>query len=181
MAGKSSGKLNVTRKSDTEIVLSRVFDAPRRLVFEAMTKPEYVRRWWCCMDGYTMPVCEIDFRVGGKWRYVMVGADGSEVAFNGEYREIVVPERIVQTEIFEPFPDHPSLCTMTLEERDGKTYYQTLVVHDTKESCDAHLASGMEFGANIALDRLEEVAQSLTGTNPGTEATAARSPAPART
>jgi uncharacterized protein YndB with AHSA1/START domain len=161
MAGKSSGKLKVTLPSDTEILLSRVFDAPRHLVFETMTKPEYVRRWWCCMDGYTMPVCEIDFRVGGKWRYVMVATDGSEVGFNGEYKEIVPAQRIVQTEIFEPFPDSPSLCTMTLEERDGKTYYQTLVKHTSKEARDMHVQSGMEVGAGIALDRLEEIAQSL--------------------
>lgn len=161
MAGKSSGKLKVTLPSDTEILLSRVFDAPRHLVWETMTKPEYVRRWWCCMDGYTMPVCEMDFRVGGKWRYVMVGADGNEAGFNGEYKEIVPRERIVQTEIFEPFPDSPSLCTMTLEERDGKTYYQTLVKHTSQHARDMHVQSGMEVGANIAFDRLEEVAQSL--------------------
>ena len=161
MAGKSSGKLKVTLPSDTEILLSRVFDAPRHLVFETMTKPEYVRRWWCCMDGYTMPVCEIDFRVGGKWRYVMVGTDGNEVGFHGEYKEIVPAQRIVQTEIFEPFPDSPSLCTMTLEERDGKTYYQTLVKHTSKEARDMHVQSGMEVGAGIALDRLEGIAQSL--------------------
>jgi uncharacterized protein YndB with AHSA1/START domain len=161
MAGKSSGKLKVTLPSDTEILLSRVFDAPRHLVFETMTKPEYVRRWWGCMEGYTMPVCEIDFRVGGKWRYVMIGSDGNEIGFHGEYREIVPAQRIVQTEIFEPFPDSPSLCTMTLEERDGKTYYQTLVQHTSKEARDMHVQSGMEVGAGISLDRLEEVAQSL--------------------
>jgi uncharacterized protein YndB with AHSA1/START domain len=177
MAGTSSGKLKVTRTSDTTFVMSRVFDAPRHLVFETMTKPEYVRRWWCCMEGFTMPVCEIDLRVGGKWRYVMVGADGSEVAFNGEYREIDPPKRIVATEIFEPFPDHPPLTTMTLEERDGKTYYQTVVEHDSRESCDAHLASGMEVGANIALDRLEEVARGLT-TTAAAGSTATGSPAP---
>ena len=161
MAGTSSGKLKVTLPSDTELLLSRVFDAPRHLVWETMTTPEYVRRWWCCMDGYTMPVCEMDFRVGGKWRYVMVGADGNEAGFHGEYKEITPRERIVQTEIFEPFPDSPSLCTMTLEERDGKTYYQTLVQHTSKEARDMHVQSGMEVGANIAFDRLEQVAQSL--------------------
>src|SRR5688500_3222185 len=150
MVGKSNGKLKVTRTSDTTFTMQRVFDAPRTLVFETMTTPEYVKRWWCCMEGYTMPVCEIDLRVGGKWRYVMVGPEG-EVGLHGEYREIDAPARIVQTEIFDPFPDHPSLGTMTLEERDGKTHYQTVIVHDSKESCDAHLSSGMEVGANIAL------------------------------
>ena len=163
MVGKSSGKLNVSLPSDKEILMTRVFDAPRHLVWEAMTKPEYVRRWWCCMDGFKMTVCEIDLRVGGKYRYVMVGPDGNEVGFRGEYREIVAPERVVHTEIFEPFPDSPSLVTMTLEERDGKTHYQTLVLHDTKEARDMHVNSGMEVGANMALDRLEEIARSLGG------------------
>src|SRR5688572_32244432 len=104
MVGKSNGKLKVTRTSDTTFTMQRVFDAPRTLVFETMTTPEYVKRWWCCMEGYTMPVCEIDLRVGGKWRYVMVGPEG-EVGFHGEYREIDAPARIVQTEIFEPFPE----------------------------------------------------------------------------
>jgi uncharacterized protein YndB with AHSA1/START domain len=152
--------------------MSRVFDAPRRLVFEVMTKPEYVRRWWCCMEGFRMTVCEIDLRVGGKYRYAMVGPDGNELAFRGEYHEIVAPERTVQTEIFEPFPDSPTHVTMTLEERDGKTHYQLLIVHRTKEARDAHVSSGMEFGANLALDRLEEVVRSLGATS-GAHASAA--------
>jgi len=168
MATKSSGKLTVTLPSDKEILMSRVFDAPRQLVWEAMSRPEYVRRWWCCMDGFTMPVCEIDFRVGGKYRFVTKGDDGSEFGFNGEYKEIVVPERVVHSEIFEPFPDSPSLVTMTLEERGDKTFYQTRVVHTTKEARDMHVQSGMEVGANIALDRLEEIARSL---RPGAPAT----------
>jgi uncharacterized protein YndB with AHSA1/START domain len=157
----SSGKLRVTTPSDTEILLSRVFDAPRSLVFEVMTTEEYVRRWWCCMDGYTMPVCEIDLRVGGRYRYVMVGPDGAEAGFHGEYREIVVPERVVHTEIFEPFPDSPALVTMTLQERDGKTQYQSLVAHTSRTARDMHIASGMETGAGLALDRIEAIAGEL--------------------
>jgi uncharacterized protein YndB with AHSA1/START domain len=160
MLGKGSGKLRVTLPSDKEILLSRVFDAPRRLVFEVMTKPEHVRRWWC-MDGCTMTVCDIDLRVGGGYRYVMITPDGQEVGFHGEYREIVAPERIVHTEIFEPFPDSPALVTMTLEERDGKTHYQTLVVHTTQQARDMHVNSGMEQGADIALDRIEQIATTL--------------------
>lgn len=163
MAARGSQKLKVTAPSDTEILMERVFDAPRHLVWETMTRPEYVRRWWCCMDGYTMPVCEIDLRVGGKWRYLMVHENGSEVGFHGEYREIEAPRRVVQTEIFDPFPDAPTLCTMTLEERDGKTYYRNLIVHTSKEARDGQLQSGMEVGADIALDRLEEIAQQLAG------------------
>lgn len=161
MAERSSGKLKVETRGDKEIILSRVFDAPRRLVYEAMTNPEHVRRWWCCFEGFTMTVCEIDLRVGGKYRYVMVGPDGNEVGFNGVYREIAPAERVVHTEIFEPFPDSPSVVTMTLEERDGKTHYRAHIVHDSREARDAHIASGMEGGANLALDRLEEIARSL--------------------
>lgn len=163
MAAKSSGALEVTLPSDKEILMKRVFDAPRRLVFEAMTKPEYVRRWWVCLDGYTMPVCEIDFRVGGRYRYVSRGPDGSEFGFNGVYREIVAPTKIVHTEIFEPFPTEETLCTVTLEERGDKTEYTCHVLHKTKEGRDGHIASGMESGANLALDRLELVARELGG------------------
>ena len=104
---RGSGKLEITLPSDTEILMTRVFAAPRRLVFEAMTKAEYVRRWWCCMEGFTMTVCEIDLRVGGRYRYVTDGPRG-EVAFNGVYHEIVPPERIVHSEFFEPHPDGPA-------------------------------------------------------------------------
>ncbi|MBL9020603.1 MAG: SRPBCC family protein [Myxococcales bacterium] len=169
MAGKGSGKLVVTLPSDKEILLEREFDAPRHLVFEAMTKPEHVRRWWCCMDGFTMTVCEIDFRVGGRWRFAMRGPDGNEIGFRGEYKEISAPERIVNTEIFEPFPDNPALVTVTLVERGGKTYYRSLVLHQSKEDRDMHVSSGMEVGAGLALDRMEEIARSLS--SPGAAAT----------
>ena len=162
MAANGKHKLQVTLPSDKEILMERVFDAPRHLVFEAMTRPEYVRRWWVAgCDGSTMPVCDIDFRVGGSYRYVTRLPDGSEFAFRGEYREIVPPERVVHTEIFEPFPDETTLVTMTLEERDGKTYYRTLVVHKTTEGRDAHIASGMEGGAGQALDVVEAIAREL--------------------
>lgn len=161
MVAKGSGSLQVTLPSDKEILMTRVFDAPRRLVFEAMTKVEHVRVWWCCMGEMTMPVCEIDFRVGGRFRYVTRMPDGKEFGFHGEYREIVVPERIVSTEIFEPFPDEVALCTLTLEEKDGKTHYRNLVLHTTKEGRDGHIASGMERGADIALDKIEQIAREL--------------------
>ena len=121
MVAKGSGSLEVTLPSDLEILMTRVFDAPRHLVFEAMSKVEYVRQWWICMGDMTMPVCEIDFRVGGKYRYVSRMADGTEFGFHGEYREIVPPEKVVNTEIFEPFPDEITVCTMTLVEKNGKT------------------------------------------------------------
>jgi len=161
MAQRGSRKLEVTLPSDTEIHYKRVFDAPKHLVFEAITKPEHVKRWWCCMDGYTMTVCEVDLRVGGRWRYAMVGPDGVEMAFNGVYRELVPPDRIVHTETFEMFPDIETVLTSTFVERDGKTYYEALQVFPNKESRDGAIESGMEVGADIAYDRLEEVAQSM--------------------
>ncbi len=110
-----------------------------------------------------MPVCEIDLRVGGRYRFVTRGSDGSEFGFHGVYREIAAPERIVHTEIFEPFPDEDTLCTVTLDERDGKTFYACHILHKTTEGRDGHIASGMEGGANLALDRLEELARGLAG------------------
>jgi len=161
MAKKPSGKLSITLPSDTEILMTRVFEAPRALVFETMSKPEYIRRWWGCMEGVTMTVCDVDFRVGGKYRFVSRMPDGNEFGFSGVYIEIAVPSKIVNTEIFDPFPDNPALCTMTLEERDGKTYYQNIVKHDSQAARDAHVQSGMEYGAGLSLDQIEAIAQSL--------------------
>lgn len=161
MVAKGSGSLEVTLPSDEEILMTRVFDAPRRLVWEAMTKVEYVRQWWCCMGEMTMPVCEIDLRVGGKYRYVTRMPDGQELGFHGEYREIIAPGRIVNTEIFEPFPDELTVCTLALEEKNGKTHYRNLIVHTTTEGRDAHIASGMQHGADIALDKIEQIARDL--------------------
>ena len=172
---RGSGKLKVTLPSDTEILMTRVFDAPRRLVFEAMTKAEHVRRWWACMDGFTMTVCEVDLRVGGRWRYVMVGPHG-EVAFNGVYQEIAAPDRVVYSEFFEPYPDG-IVVTITLEERDGKTYYSSLSRAVSKEQRDIIISSGMEGGADLALDHMEEVAQSI---DPAARASSAPSSAAAR-
>ena len=105
------------------------------------------------------------------------GADGSEFGFNGEYREIVVPERVVHTEIFEPYPDSPALVTMTLESRGEQTYYQSLVQHDSQMARDMHVQSGMEYGANLALDRLESIARSLVR---ATQVDGSRAPAELR-
>jgi uncharacterized protein YndB with AHSA1/START domain len=161
MAAKGSGKLKVTLPSDTEILLSREFDAPAHLVYEASTKPDYVKRWWPAMPDYTMPICEIDLRVGGKWRYVMVGKDGKDVAFNGVYREIVPNQRIVHTEIFEPFPQAETVVTVTFEARGDKTLLTALQKCGSKQTRDAIIESGMEVGAGLSYDALEQVAQSL--------------------
>jgi uncharacterized protein YndB with AHSA1/START domain len=159
---RNSDTFKVTTPSDTEIRMTRVFDAPRRLVFEALTKPEHVRRWWGILgEGYSVPVCEIDLRPGGKWRFVGRSPKGDIPAFYGEFREIVPPERVVQTEIFEPFPDAPAVNTMLLTEENGKTRITVTSVYTSKDIRDMVLKTGMETGAAISYDRLEEVAQDL--------------------
>ncbi len=161
-AATGSGSAVVTLPADEQILITREFDAPRELVYKAYTTPELVRRWWHAKRG-EMTVCEIDLRVGGEWRYVMVAREHGdmEVAFHGEYREIVPNERLVSTEVFEGFPDAESLNTLTLTEADGRTKLEILVQHENKEHRDAHVNSGMEDGLQDALDLLEEVAGSL--------------------
>jgi uncharacterized protein YndB with AHSA1/START domain len=156
-----SGKATVTLPADDQILITREFDAPAHLVYRAVTEPELVRRWWSGKRG-EVTVCEIDLRVGGRWRYAMrADSTGDEVAFYGEYQEIVPNERIVQTEVFAPFPDDGALNTMTLTERDGRTTLTTLVQHSTPQARDMHINSGMEGGMNESFDKLEQVAKSL--------------------
>ena len=156
--GAISSELAITTPSDREIVMTREFDAPRDLVFEAHTSCEHVSRWWGPRK-YEVVGCEIDFRPGGKWRIVHRGPDGEEYAFHGEYREIVPPERIVWTFEFEGFPGSVSVETMKLEEHDGRTTLTATSVYDTVEERDGMLQSGMEGGMNesyAALDALLE-------------------------
>ncbi len=160
METTSSGKATVTLPADKQILITREFDAPKDLVFKAWTTPELVKRWWSGKRGGVTSV-EIDLRVGGRWRYVMETPDGTEVAFHGEYREIVSNERIVSTEVYEGFPDGEALNTLTFEEVDGRTTLSILVEHSCKEHRDAHIESGMEGGMQESMDALEEVAQSL--------------------
>jgi len=163
MAAVTSGTANVTLPADTQILITREFDAPKHLVYKAWTTPELVRRWWHANRG-EMTVCDIDLRVGGKWRYVMNAEGFGDVGFHGEYREIVPNERLVSTEVYEMIPDadeHAALDTLTLEEVDGRTIMAILVEHPTKEGRDAHIESGMEAGMQDAMDLLEEVAVSL--------------------
>jgi uncharacterized protein YndB with AHSA1/START domain len=149
------GAMTLTVKSDLEIVLTRVFDAPRRLVWDAYARPEHVRQWWG-LRGSTILVCEMDLRPGGAWRHVTREADGSEYAFRGEYREVVPPERLVSTFEFEGMPGHISVDTLTLEERDGKTTITATTLFDSVEDRDGMLQSGMESGAAESWDRLAE-------------------------
>jgi uncharacterized protein YndB with AHSA1/START domain len=156
----SSQSAKVTLPADDQILITREFDAPAHLVYKAWTTPELVRRWWSGRRG-EVTLAEIDLRVGGTWRYVMVANGGMEVGFHGEYREIVPNERIVSTEVFEGFPDAESLNTLTLTENDGRTTLEILVQHESKEHRDGHINSGMEGGMQEAMDLLEEVARSL--------------------
>jgi uncharacterized protein YndB with AHSA1/START domain len=160
MAVTSSGSATVTLPTDEQILITREFDAPKHLVYKAWTTPELVKRWWSGERG-EVTSAEIDLRVGGMWRYVMVAQGGFEVAFHGEYREIVPAERIVCTEVFEGMPDAAALTTTTFSEADGRTTLTMLVEHTSKKDRDAHINSGMEGGMQEAMDRLERVAISL--------------------
>jgi uncharacterized protein YndB with AHSA1/START domain len=153
----NSETFNVTTPSDCEIHMTRLFDAPRRLVFEAMTKPEHVKQWWGRLgEGYSVPVCEIDLRPGGAWRFVNRHPKG-EAAFHGEYREVTPPSRVVFTEIFEPFPDTVSVVTSELNEVGGKTRLTVVVRYPSSAVRDMVMASGMSHGAGISYDRLEDL------------------------
>ena len=158
--GASSHTLSVTTPSDREIVMTRTFDAPRELVFEAMTRPEHMKEWWG-PHGFTLPVCEIDLRPGGAYRFVSADAEGTEYAFRGEYREIVPPEKIVWTFEFEGMPGNVSVETMTLTEENGQTTVTSTSVFDSVEQRDGMLESGMETGAAETYDRLAELLEKL--------------------
>jgi uncharacterized protein YndB with AHSA1/START domain len=160
MSGSGSSRLTMTTPSDREIVMTRVFDAPRDLVFEAHTSCEHMSNWWGPRK-YDIASCEMDFRPGGTWRIVHRGPDGEEYGFHGEFREIVRPERIVWTFEFEGAPGHVSVETLALEEHDGKTTITTTSVFDTAEERDAMLESGMESGAVETWDRLAEYLEVL--------------------
>ena len=156
--------LKVTTPSDREIVMTREFNAPRDLVFEAHTSCEHTSRWWGPRK-YEVTSCEIDFRPGGKWRMVHRGPDGDEHGFRGEYREIVAPERIVWTFEYEGFPGHISVETLTLSERDGVTTLTATSVYDSLEDRDGMLQSGMTEGATETWQRLDEYLASLKSDN----------------
>jgi uncharacterized protein YndB with AHSA1/START domain len=160
VAMTSSGTATVTLPRDEQILITREFDAPKHLVYRAWTTPQLVKRWWNANRG-EVTVAEIDLRVGGAWRYVMVANGGFEVAFHGEYREIVPNERIVSTEVYEGMPEAEAVNTLTFTEVDGRTTLTLLVQHTSKEHRDAHIDSGMEAGMQEAMDLLEQVAVSL--------------------
>jgi uncharacterized protein YndB with AHSA1/START domain len=150
----------VTLPSDTQILITRVFDAPRQLVYRAYTTPELIRRWWAGDRG-EVTSAEVDLRPGGSWRYVMIANAGFEVAFHGEYQEVIPGERVVATEIYEGAPDAAAVTTTTFTERDGRTTLSILVQHISRENRDLHLNSGMEAGMQESMNHLELVARTL--------------------
>ena len=157
----NSDTFTVTTPSEREIRMTRLFNAPRHLVWEAMSKPEHIKRWWGRLgEGYSVPVCEVDLRPGGKWRFVNRHPKG-EAEFYGEYREIVPPERVVFTEIFAPFPDSGSLVTAVLTEENDKTRLTVTAQYPSLEVRDMVIGTGMAKGAAASYDRLEEVASEL--------------------
>lgn len=170
------GSAVITLPSDTQYLVTRLFDAPAALVFQAFTTPELVKRWWG-FEGVEWLACEIDLRVGGRWRFV-VRSEGMEVGFHGEYLEIDAPRRLVNTEIYEGVPDakpgeispeewtaleewaeggDAPVLDMTLEEADGVTTMKLLATHASREVRDAILESGMETGMQVSYDRLEDL------------------------
>ena len=157
----NTDSFKATTPSDREIVLTRLFDAPRQLVFEAMTRPEHVRRWWGILDEHhSVTVCEIDLRPGGAWRFTGRGPRG-DYGFHGVYREIAAPERVVFTEIFDPFPDVESVVTSMLTEEAGKTRLTATCLYPDQQVRDMVLGTGMARGAGISYDRLEDVVAAL--------------------
>ncbi len=156
----SVGETTFTTPSDKEIAMSRVFDAPRELVFEAFTNAKHLQEWMLGPEGWTMPVCEIDLRPGGAWHFVWHREEGCEMEMTGEYREITPPERLVSTEAWGgDWPE--TIVTLELTEEDGKTTMTQTVLYPSEEARDAALATGMKDGAAISYDRLAEYLRTM--------------------
>jgi len=156
---KKTGSVQISLREDREIVMMREFNAPKRMVFDALTKPELVKKWLLGRDGWSMPVCEIDLRVGGKYRYVWRrDSDGKEMGMGGVYREIVKNERIVSTELFDDawYPGE-ALLTTTFAESGGKTTMSTVILYESRGARDGVMKSDMERGVGLSYDRLEKL------------------------
>ena len=154
------GSARITLPSDREILITRTFDAPAAVIFRAWTTPDLVKRWWG-FDTSEWLVCDIDLREGGRWRYLTREADGTEVGFHGEYLEIEAPRRIVSTEVFEGFPDAAAIDTVVFEESAGVTTLSITVLHSQPQHRDGHIASGMEGGMQVSMNRLEDLVVGL--------------------
>jgi uncharacterized protein YndB with AHSA1/START domain len=156
----SPGDLTITTPSDREVAMTRTFDAPRRLVFEAWTNPKHVPQWMLGPEDWTMPVCEIDLRPGGAWHFVWRKADGTEMAMGGVYREVTPPERLVSTEKWGPeWPE--TINTLTLSEKDGKTTVTNTILYPSKDARDAALKTGMKDGAIQSFERLDALLRTM--------------------
>jgi uncharacterized protein YndB with AHSA1/START domain len=157
---KDAGKLEVTTPTDTEIVMTRVFAAPRQLVFEAWTSPQHLPHWMLGPAGWTMPVCEIDLRPGGAWHFVWRRSDGTEMGMRGVYKEVTPPERLVHTEAWGgDWPE--TLNTLVLSEQGGKTTITCTILYPSKAARDAALKTGMEDGVAVSFDRFAEYLASM--------------------
>jgi uncharacterized protein YndB with AHSA1/START domain len=155
-------KLQVTTPTDREILITRGFNAPRHLVWDCHTKPDLVRRWLLGPPGWTMPTCEIDLRVGGRYRYVWRNADGSEMGMGGYFREIIPPERLVTSEVFDQdWTGGETTVTMVFSEQGGKTMVTMTIVYSSSEARDGALRTGMTDGMEMGYARLEELLASL--------------------
>jgi len=160
MSMTRTGSARVELPSDTEILITREFDAPAELVFEVWTNPEHVRHWWTSPED-TWLVCDIDLREGGHWRYVVESPVHGVSGWHGEYRSIERPHRMVSTEVFEGYPDAEAIDNLTLVDADGVTTMTILVEHTSKENRDGHVNAGMEGGLQLALNRVDEILQGL--------------------
>ena len=160
IAGPETGVTSLATPSDTEVVITRVFDAPRALVFDAWTKPEHLQRWCTGYDGWTMPVCEVDHRPGGKWRYVFRSHEGAEMTMQGVCREYTPPSRFVTTESWGPeWPE--SINTLVFTESGGRTIVTLTITYQSKAIRDAALETGMKDGLDVSLVRLDGLLASL--------------------
>lgn len=157
---KNTGTLKVTLQGDREVVLTRVFDAPRHLVYKALTTPELLKRWFGPRE-WSLTTCEVDLRVGGKWRFILEGPGGLKMGMRGSYRELNPPDGLVHTENFDDFPGPEAVVTTTLTEVDSKTTLNAVVLSASKEIRDAVIKSGMEHGAAETYDRLAELLATL--------------------
>jgi len=153
-------KMQLTTPTDLEVVISRAVRAPRRIVWETWTRPEHVSRWLLGPEGWTMPVCEIDLRPGGKWRFVWRKSDGREMEMTGAYREVSPPERLVHTERWGPeWPE--TITTLTLAEKGGETTITQSILYPSREARDAAVATGMASGVDVSIDRLDRLLETL--------------------
>jgi uncharacterized protein YndB with AHSA1/START domain len=160
MTAAKASETTFTTPSDREVAMTRVFDAPRALVWDAWTRPEHVPHWMTGCEGMTMPVCEIDLRPGGAWRFVWRKSDGTEMEMSGEYREVAPPERLVSTESWGgDWPE--TINTLVLSEADGKTTVTQTMLYPSQEARDAALETGMKDGASMSFDRLAEHLRNL--------------------